>query len=350
MGKIPFKKFVITLLFCNKEVEEIITKLRTFNYEITPEEVSSIFTDMRNVLPDRIRTMIENRQLLQIDNDTHVQWLNHFDIFDIYDYIIRGNKKIEDEPNYFKWCEDCVWAHTHKDVMSLINIFLFNEEDLDSISEIMMVKYKKKIGVDALTLYKRIFWDTDNMSAKDAHKYCVPFRNNSLIIRQFRTGQSEIEMCDIRDENCDGCQVPFNFHDSEYIKWKIGYAVKAPTPKDFLEKVQTDSIFKYYETMNMAHSIEVEQSTGSNDIVGAFENTKSKRRNVEEIRVKLAKEWMSLYVRAKDNMPDGGNSSDNFFEKMRELELGFNDCNEQIANIDDMPDVQDDIKGDMPNI
>lgn len=350
MNKIPFKKFIITLLFCGKDVEEIVTKLRTFNYEISADEVSSIFSDMRDVLPERIREMIENRELLRADEDSHAQWLQRFGVIEIYDYIIRGSKDIEDKPNYFRWCEDCVWAHTYKDVMSLINIFLFNGEDIKSISEIIMVKYKKKIGVDALQLYQQIFWETDNLTAKDALKYCVPFRNNALIIRQFRSGTSEIEMRDISNASHDGCEVPFNFHDSEYIKWKIGCKVTAPTPKDFLEKVQTDSVFKYYEAMNMAQSIEIEETTGSNDIVGAFENTKSKRRNVEEMRVKIAKDWLSLYVRAKDNMPDGGNNADDFFKKMRELELGFDDCNEQIANIDDLPDVRDDIAGDMPNL
>jgi len=346
MNKIPFKKFVITLLFCGKTVEEVISKLRTFNYEIESEEVQSIFSDMRDVMPDKINETIEMRGLLQIDDPQHAEWLKHFDIFEIYDYIIRGPKNIDDPPNYFKWCEDCVWAHTHKDVMSLINIFLFNEEEVDSISEIIMVKYKKKIGVDALRLYQSIFWDTQNLSAKDAHKYCVPFRNNSLIIRQFRSGSSEIEVRDRNGDAHDGCEVPFNFHESDYIKWKIGYTVKAPTPADFLQKVQTDSVFKYYEVMNMAQSIEIEESSGSNDIVGAFENTKSKRRNVEEMRVRLAKEWMKLYIRAKENMPDSGNNSDDFFAKMRAIELNFEDCNEQIAHIDDMPDVKDDIAGD----
>jgi len=350
MGTIPFKKFIITLLFCNKEIPDIISKLNSFSYEVTEEEVSEIFSEMRDILPENISKHVENRMLLSTSDATHVEWLRYFDVFEIYDYIVRCNDNIDNKPNYFKWCEDCVWAHTHKDVMSLINIFLFNEEDIDSISEIIMVKYRRKIGVDALQLYQKIFWDTNNLSAKDAHRYCRPFRNNSLIIRQFRSGNSEIEMRDIPADSHDGCDVPFNFHDSDYIKWKIGYTVTAPTPKDFLQKVQTDSVFKYYEAMNMAQSVEVEESSGSNDIVGAFENTKSKRRNVEEMRVRLAKEWMKLYIRARDNMPDGDNKSDDFFKKMRELELGFDQCNEQIAKIDDMPDVQDDIKGDIPNL
>jgi len=349
MGKIPFKRFIITLLFCGKTVDDIVDKLKTFSYEVSADEVSSIFSDMRNVLPDKIKELIEMRTLMSVDDPSHAEWLQYFGVLEIYDYIVRGPKNIDDPPKYFKWCEDCVWAHTYRDIMSLINIFLFNGEDIESISEIIMVKHKRKIGVDALQLYQSIFWNTDNLTAKDAHRYCVPFRNNALIIRQFRTGNSEIEMRVGADAH-DGCDVPFNFHDSDYIKWKIGYKVTAPTPNDFLEKVQTDSAFKYYETMNMAQSVEIEESEGSNDIVGAFQNTKSKKRNVEEMRVKMAKDWLGLYIRARDNMPDGSNKSDDFFKKMRELDLDFGDCSEQIANIEDMPDVADDIKDDMPHL
>lgn len=350
MSKIPFKKFAIALLLCGKEVPVIVEKLRTFNYETDESEVVSVLNNIRSVLPPKIAEHVTNRFLLDINNSEHEQWLRHFGVFEIYDYIVRGNKGVDDPPNYFKWCEDCVWAHTYKDVMSLINIFLFNEEEVDSISDIILVKYKKKIGVDAFALYQKIFWDCTNMTAKDAHHYCIPFRDNALIIRQFKSGHSEIELNTQSADAFDGCDAPFNFHPSNYIKWKIGYKVVAPKPKEFLEKVQTDSMFKYYEAMNMVQSVEMEETEGTNDIVGAFDNTKTKRRNVEEMRVKVAKQWLDLYVKAKEHMPDDRSDSDDFFKRMRELELDFDECTEQIANIEDLPDVMEDIKGDKTSL
>ena len=347
MNHIPFRKFVITLLICGNTVNEIVERLRNFHYFITPDDVTKIFDDIRSVLPERIISLLDSKQLFNLSDDVHIQWLNKFGIFQFYDYIVRKNRSLEEKPKYFKWFDDCIWAHTYKDVMSLINIFLFNDEPVDTISDVIYVKYKRKIGVEALELYQSIYWDTENLSAKEALKYCLPFQNNALIIRQFRSGDSEIEMINTETASNDGCVVPFNFHESEYIKWKIGYKkYEAPTPKDFLAQVQTDSIYKYYEAMNMAHSIEIEEEDGSNEL-GNFNSTKTKKRNVEEQKAKVAKQWLDMYIKAQEHMPGDRDSDKSFFEKMKELELEFDNCTEKIARIEDLPDVQEDIKGDL---
>lgn len=346
MGKIPFKKFIIALLFCGKDVNAIVDKLKSFHYLVAPEEVSWIFDDVRSVLPKSIIEILDASLLLRLDDETHIEWLKYFDVFEIYDHILRSAKNIKNPPNYFKWCDDCVWIHTHEDIMLIVNIFLFNDEPVDTISDVLIVKFKRKIGVDALELYKKIFWDMTDISAKGAMRFCIPFVNNALIIRQFRTG-SEIAI--INEASHDGCDVPFHFHDVDYIKWKIGYKVEPPKPKAFLEKVQTDSMYKYYEAMAMTQSIEIEEETGNNDM-GGFDNTKTKRCNVEEMKVNAAKKWLDIYVKAKEHMPDDRSDSDDFFKKMNQLELGFDDCKESIANINDLPDVMGDIAGDKANL
>ena len=349
MGTIPFKKFIIALLFCGKDVNGIADKLKTFHYSVTPQVVSKIFDEVRAVLPDTIRDLINAAGVLRPDDEQHAEWLKHFGVFEIYDHIMRSAKNVDDPPNYFKWCDDCVWIHTYQDVMSIVNIFLFNDEPVDTISDVLIVKFKRKVGVDALDLYKNVFWDTTNLSAKEALKYCIPFTNNALIIRQFRSGLgSEIEMTG-GPASHDGCEVPVHFHDMDYIKWKIGYKVEAPKPKDFLEKVQSDAQYKYYEAMNMTQSIEVEEETGSNEM-GGFDSTKTKRRNVEEMRANAAKKWLDMFIKAKEHMPDDRSDSDDFFKKMNQLELGFDDCKEQIANISDLPDVMEDIAGDQTSL
>jgi len=346
MAKIPFKKFIITLLFCGKDVNEIVDKLKTFHYKVYPEEVSHIFDDVRAVLPASIIDILDTRGLLRLSEEQHIQWLNHFGVFEVYDHILRSAKNVNDPPNYFKWCDDCVWIHTHEDIMSIVNIFLFNDESIETISDVLIVKFKRKVGVDALELYKKIFWDMTEISAKEAMRFCIPFMSNALIIRNFRSG-SEIAI--INEASHDGCDVPFHFHDMNYIKWKIGYKVEPPRPKDFLEKVQTDSMYKYYEAMAMTQSIEIDEETGSND-AGGFDNTKIKRRNVEEMKANAAKKWLDIYVKAKEHMPDDRSDSDDFFKKMSQLELGFDDCKESIANIDDLPDVMGDIAGDQTSL
>jgi len=346
MGKIPFRKFIIALLLCGKDVNGVVDKLKTFNYDITPDEVSGVFDDIRAILPGPIAQLLNDGGILRLTEEQHVEWLKHFGVFEIYDHILRSAKNIDNPPEYFKWCDDCVWIHTYKDIMSIVNIFMFNEEPLDTISDVLIIKYSRKIGVDALKLYQEIFWDTTDISAKEALKHCRPFRNNTLIIRQIRSG-SEIEMSNEAEH--DGCGVPFHFHEMDYIKWKIGYKVEAPKPKDFLEKVQTDSMYKYYEAINMTQSIEIEEEAGNNEI-GGFDTTRTKRRNVEEMKANNAKKWFDMFIKAKEHMPDDRSDSEDFFKRMEQLELAFDSGNEQIANIEDLPDVMDDIKSDIQQV
>jgi len=350
MSKIPFKKFIITFLLFNKSIAFIIEKLKAFGYFIKEDEVKEIFDEVRQILPASITELINAGGILNIEDEIHIQWLKNFEIFEYYDYIIRRDLfKGENEtsaPEYFKWCSDCLWIHSHKDVMCLVNIFLFNDEPVDEISSIVMFKYKKKIGVGTLNLYRRMFWDTSVITAKEALYHCEPFRNNALVIRQLRSGG--IEVSKIEDSSHDGSDVAFNFHDSSYIKWKIGYRkIEAPSIKDFIEKIKTDSYYKYYETMNMTQSIEEEDEDGTNQF-GAFDKTTVRKRNVEEQRAKQAKYWMDIYLRANSAMPKEEEDKDDFFGRMQQIELDFEENeDEKIVSITECPHILNDIKGDM---
>ena len=348
MRKVPFKRFIMTFLLFNKDISFVIKKLSEFHYHINADEVSDIFSELRESLPEKYKDHVEKKMIFDVNDPGHVEWLKHFGVFEFYDFTVRNSKtREEDAPNYFKWCNECMWIHGYKDVMALINILLFNDESYESISDIITFKYKKKIGVDALKLYNNMFWDIDGISAKEALYFCLPFRNNALIVRKARGGD-EIEFSS-NDEKDDGSDVPFTFHDSSYIKWKVGYRnIEVPTTRDFLEKVKQDSYFKYYESMNMTQSIEIEEEEGSNDKIGAFNSTKSRRRNVEEQRAKMSKQWLDMYLKANSSLPlDGGEKEESFFERMNQLELDFSETNEKLASIDDMRDVLNDISGDI---
>lgn len=347
MSRIPFKRFVITFLLFNKGIPYIVEKLKSFGYRVADAEVSEVFDEIRDTVPPSLSSHITAGQLLDLENNTHAQWLKHFGVYEFYDFIVNHNevKGSTEERPYFKWCSDCLWAHSHQDVMSLINIFLYNDEDLEEISKIVMFRYRKKIGVDALELYRSMFWDTEAMTAKEAIHYCAPFRSNTLIVKKLRGGETEVAMP--MEDAYDGSDVPFTFHDTNYIKWKIGYReFEVPSPTDFMRRIQEDSYFKYYETMNMTQSVEIEEEEGENDKLGDFNSTRKRRRNVEEQRVKIAKYWMDVYLKAHASIPAGDGKKDgDFFEKMEELELGYED--EKIMSIDDNKDIMDEIVGDM---
>jgi hypothetical protein len=346
MYKPPFKKFILTFLLFNKTIPFIIDKLKEFGYFIDEKEVSGIFTEMKNYLPPSIIELLNSRAAFDINNESHIEWLKYFEIFEFYDFIIRRDSA-KDPPEYFKWCSDCLWVHSYKDVMCLINILLFNDESLDEISKIIMFKYKKKIGVDALLLYKTMFWNTDSMTAKEALYYCIPFRQNTLIIRKLRSGDSEL--LTISADLDSGSDLPITFHDTNYIKWKIGYRdVVAPTAHDFIEQIKRDSYFKYYETMSMTQCADTSSEEGTNDEFGAFSKSSTTKKNVEEQRVKLAKSWIDIYMKANEAMPVGGGETKDFFEKMQQVCLDFGEPeDEKIARIEDIPGVLNDVKGDL---
>ncbi len=345
MSKVPFRRFITTFLLFSKNVAYIVEKLREFGYKVADKEIGDIFTELKNTLPPKYKELLDNREMFDVKDQGCAEWLKQLGVFEYYDYIVRGSENLEKKPEYFKWCDDCIWVHAYKDVMVIVNILLFNEEDLESISNIISYKYRKKIGIDALALYKKVFWNIENLTAKEALHYCTPFQNNTLIIRKLRSG-NEAEMLQTDSEENDGSDVPFTFHDAKYIKWKIGYRnVEVPTPREFLERIKTDSYFKYYETMNMTQSLEVEEEAGNSYKLGEFSSTKKKRRNVEEQQAKMAKHWIDIFLKADNSMPTGDGSKESFFDKMEQLELEFDE--EKITRVDDMPEVMDDVKEDM---
>jgi len=341
MSKVPFEKFIISLLFSNKSIPFVVDKLKSFNYYITEQEVLEVFNDIKGILPVSIKNLLESGNSLSLEDPSHAQWLKQFDIFEVYDYM---HGKYDNPPLYFKWMEDILWAHSYEDVMTLINIFMFNGEPADSISDIISFKYRKKIGVDSFQLYEKIFWNSKDITAKEAMYHCTPFRANTIIVRKLRMGDTEKKTID--DDGDDGSNVSFLFHDNNYIKWKIGYKdCKIPNAKDFFDSVKKDSYFKYQESMNMTQSVEVFDEEGSNDKIGEYEVHRTSKRNVEEQKAKLSKMWLDMYLKANESAPEAG-EHESFFKQLEQVSLDFND-DEKIVNIDDAKNILNDIKGDM---
>ena len=345
MSTIPFKKFIIMFLLFNKNTTYIIDKLKDFGYFIKEQDIVDILNELRTIMPPSLSEILNANGIFDSTNELHIQWLQQLGVFEFYDFTLRKDKG-KDPPNYFNWCQNCLWIHGYKDIMCLINILLFNEESFEEISDIISFKYKKKIGIECLKLYKEIFWDTNNLTAKEALEYCIPFKDSALIIRKLRSGQTEIYAA---DESDNGSDVPITFHNTNYIKWKIGYKkVEVPTAKDFLNQIKTDSYFKYYEAMNMTRSVDSEDESGDNMKFGTFSRNLSIKKNVEEQRVKIVRNWFDIFLKANEAMPEGGADTKGFFEKMQQLELDFGEVeDEKIVRIEDVPHILEDIKGDM---
>ena len=344
--KIPFKKFIIGMFLRNQDIEFVSKSLKMFHYHVTDDEIEKIYTEPKQDLPKKLQEKLDDRVLFKFSNKQDAKWLEQLEVAELYDYMLRREELTgDDRPPYYKWLDDCFWIHNNEDIMSMVNIFMFNEESHESISNIIQFKYKKKIGIDALKLYMRYFWDCRGVSAREALYFCMPFRKSTLIIKNIRAGEFR-NLAELSKWDDDGSDVNLLFHDANYIKWKIGYIKELPIPniKDFMNKVKTDSYYKYYEAMNMVQSVEYEEEIG-NGLEGAFDSSRTKYKNVEEQKAKQAKHWMDIFVKADKAIPEDVETDEEFFTEMRTLKLEFED--EKLASIKDLKNVMDDIKGDI---
>lgn len=343
--RIPFKKFIIGLLLKNKDIEYISQTIKKFHYYITDDSIEEIYESLKNDMPAKLKENVNNRTSFKLTVDDAL-WIEHLGVAELYDYISRRDTIAkEDRLPYYKWFDECFWVHDHEDVMSLINIFIFNEEPLINISRIIHYKYKKKIGVHALRMYMNIFWDCRGVTAKEALYHCMPFRKNALILKNIKGGEHRM-IAELQKYEDDGSDTSLVLHDSSYIKWKIGYTedVNIPTIKDFMNKVKVDSYYKYYEAMNMTQSVEYEEQIG-NSAEGPFDSSTTRYKNVERQKAKQVKHWMDVFIKADKSIPDEVESDDQFFEDMKTLKLEFED--EKLLSIKDAKDIMEDIKGDI---
>ena len=342
MMKTPFHKYIINLVFANENILHICDNLVKKNFYVTRDEIDSVYNDVLSTAPSSIHEFIHNKQPLNIDDPSHVEFLNYYGVYEIYSYPFLKDK--EDRPRYCKWIEDINWIMSYDDIMTLVNMMIFNDEDHDNISTIIQFKFKKKIGVDTIDMYKEIFWNVGNISAKEAMKYYPILRDSSAIIRMLSNGDSEIETL---RESSNGINIPFYSMDSDYIKWKVGYKVKAPDLKSFLQKVQTDSMYKYEEAMKMVRSVEVSTEEGVGFEGNEVDITRTSRKNVESEKLKIAKGYVDLFIKAAEKMPvEQSEEEADFFKNLEQLTLEFVN-NEKILSAKDIPGLMEDIRRDI---
>jgi len=215
---------------------------------------------------------------------------------------------------------------------------------LRSDAAIIQFKFRKKLSLEAVDIYRSIFWNTENTNAKDALRVCLAFRENMTIIKTMTTGEQEINLYD-KEYTTDGFDVPVTFHDINYIKWKIGYTkYEVPTAAEFMEQVKKDSMFKYYESMNLSTSAEVTIESGNN-AEGAFDSKRIVYKNTADQQAKLTKHHLDTFIKAEKAIPEAKEDGEDFFDRLGSYDLTFDE--EKIATVDDIPGLMDDVKEDM---
>lgn len=351
----PFRRFIISQYFSGYTRHTAANTCLVFGYHASEKDVGDIYSELINILPQSIKDVINSGGFLDSQNGTHEEWLKHFGVFELYDFMSRRKKQLTDRPEYFKWMEDIIWINKLPDAQAIVNIFMFNGEPDHTISGVLSFKYKKKVGLEALRLHRELFWDCLSMDAKSAIYYCKSFQKPGLVLKCITTGGATIGpdedlkdlISDMKEgEDWDGDDTRIVFHDMDYIKWKIGLPdAKVPDTKTFLEEVKKLAIFKFRETMHDTHSVESECKEGNNATFGDYKEIVTRKRNVEEVKVKKMKSYLDMFIKAEKSMPDKGEDSEKFFERVDQLELNFGDTKIAVAT-DDM-NLFKDIAGDV---
>lgn len=331
--------------------------LTAHDFEIEAQEVVDCIDEYKIILPPNIIELLKNKEAIDPTNESFIPWLRYLKIEYYYNYIYHRGKNPGYTPLYYKWCQDAIWIAEHEDVKNVVNIFLFNGEELQSIERIIKFKYSKKISQNALKIYSEIFWDCTGLSSKEAVYRYKPFQDTMLIVRKLEDGPitdiAEIEK--IKDINGD---VSGNIleRDIQWIKWKVGIKdIDIPTPQDFLNKVKLDSTMLYDEVMRtrnvkeikvVENKIKITKDDEGNIESELYDEKELSYKDLLEYKLSNAKKCTDLYIKAHSHMPkEGSNSTKKFFERMEEIEMRYDsqfDPNSKIVSIEDNQGALDD--------
>ena len=239
----------------------------------------------------------------------------------------------------FKWVRDAIWINTVDEAQNVVNVLLFNGDDEESIAAVLRFKYKIKISFEAVGIYKNIFFNPENIPADRAVKYCRRMSGSTLILRKISgDGDSAIDMVDSTE---GAISRELIFHDSSYIKWKIGYPeVKPPSAEAFLSKVMADASFRYYEAGMTLQFAKVKKEEGTSPVNGgAYENTVVQYDNTATSQAKLMDTYTNMYIRAMRARPTMKTSAaQHLADELTRLNLEFDQPTDSLVQSCDLPD------------
>lgn len=337
LGRISHSGLVTALLLAGHRNADVISTCIGFGYKTEADDVRLFFAALKDPTSENIRSILESGQPLRIDDPTHVQWMNHYGVFEIMDFMVR--KDCTDPPEYFKWIRDALWINTNSEIQSLVNILLFNGDDNETVAAVLRYKYRRKISVEAVNFHTLLFFNTDNLSADDVMYRCISLQKSSFVLEKI--AGDEVDTVGSRDASTKSeiTRKPV-FHDNAYIKWKIGYPdIKPPTAEDFLSRVMSDAANRYYEAGLSAQFAETKAEDGISAVTGqSYNNTVIMRKNSQKEQAKLLSTYAGLYIKAMNAKPSSSsNAAKDVMDRLAQLELKFDDDCESIMSVDDLP-------------
>jgi hypothetical protein len=338
---LPYKRYVMILIFLGKDMEQIQDCISAMNYYYDSNMISDILREITLFISLPIKNMIDNKISLAINDENCIGFLKHFEVFEMYHYIKTNGNNNNNNPSYFKWCQDALWIVENMKIMAPVNLFIFNGDSNENILDFLTFKYRKRISIEAIDLYKKIFWDCQEIDAEDAIKYCLAFHGNTIILKEnIVTSEKEIKVpSDYKDLNS-----------SEYVKWKMGYKnVPVPTTKQFFDDVKRDCAYTYQEIMNRVDfKTKSTRTIKSPDGAIVSDEVTINSKDCIDAKYHLVNKVLKVYTEVEDRMPTEDETSEDFFKKMQNIEIKYEDVNKKILRIEDCPQILNDIREDLP--
>ena len=345
---LPIKKYIISLFFLGNNIEDIIEKVESLDFKIQEGDVISIIEEYKLILPPSIISLLNSHSGLSPEHESVIPWLKYLKIEQYYDYLYFNGKREDYTPLSYKWCADAEWISKEQHVRSLVNIFLFNEEPLESITKIVAFKFRKKVSQKALEIYQEVFWNTVGVTARQAVYYYIPFQDTTAIIKRLEGDYTTDVACSKKYATAEIGRSILD-QDLDWVKWKVGVKdLEAPTPERFLSRVQKDVAMMYDEVMSSDNIREVKVTENKvlttvddegNKHSELYDETEVITKNTTEFKINNMKKLTDLFVKAEASMPkEGSSSTQKFFETLKKFELSYtSEFDAKIVNLEDNP-------------
>jgi len=320
-------------LFAGQDANFIIGRCRDFGYLCTDADVVAISKEIRSTASKNITSLFEARQPLDVGNEKHREWMQYYGVAELMTFMASKDKP--DPPEYFKWVRDAIWINSVDEAQVITNALIFNGDDDEAIAAVLRFKYRRILSFEAVKLHRKIFFSGE-FSSDVAIKYCLRMAGSTAVLRSI-SGETQMRHDDAgtvkRVDNDFGQTRELVFHDSNYIKWKIGYPeVKPPRAEDFLDKVMADASFRYYEAGQMQQFARRKFEEGTSAVTGQqYSNSVANYENVAEAQAKLMEKYTNIYIRAMKSKPNMRSSAaQDLIDKLSQLSIDF-DTPDQIV-------------------
>lgn len=338
MSHTPFRRYIWTNIIIGLDFDTIRRNLGLKEFVLTEAAMNDEYQALLEALPPSMQDIVKKRGEFKLDNEhiIHIQWLKTLDVLDYFRFKKTPPHKPGAPSKTMQAFADMEKICEYKDILTGVNRFLFNREEIPKIAALVSSKLGRPIEDKVIELYKKYMWDVDHLNAKECFVYYKPFRSSAVIT---------IDGLAITLEDESNAKITDSLlTDDNYFKWKAGVKVDIGDINERLREVVNDCYFKLKESIHTTQVVEKTKMDGIGVMGDPVDMTTTSYKNVQRETSKVAKTYLDMLLKANGSikMEDKG-AADAFFERLNQVAIEFPD--EKIATYHDVfEDVREDIK------